>query len=134
MNKYAYNENSNKIMRLALSMAIECEVNMKITMYGTEICSDCVKAKKSLTALNDIELEYKNITGDTATLKEFLAYRDSDSIFQEVKSSGRIGIPFFILENGEKTFDLGQYIDLPAEIIDTENSGSSCSIDKKGQC
>lgn len=107
---------------------------MKVTMYGTEICSDCVKAKKSLSTLNDIELEYKNITGDTATLKEFLAYRDTDGIFQEVKQSGRIGIPFFILENGEKTFDLGQFVEMPAEEDDTEDSGPSCSIDKKGQC
>jgi len=123
-----------KIKRLVRSIATECEVNMKITMYGTEICSDCVKAKKSLSALNDIELDYKNITGDTATLKEFLAYRDNDSIFQEIKSAGRIGIPFFILENGEKTFDLGEYIDMPAEVEDTEGPASSCSIDKKGQC
>lgn len=107
---------------------------MKVTMYGTEICSDCVKAKKGLSTLNDIELEYKNITGDTATLKEFLAYRDNDSIFQEVKRSGRIGIPFFILENGEKTFDLGQYMDMPAEENDTGDTAPSCSIDKKGQC
>ena len=69
---------------------------MKITMYGAEICPDCVKSKRSLSALKRIELEYKNIIGDTATLKEFLAYRDNDTIFREIKDSGRIGIPFFI--------------------------------------
>lgn len=107
---------------------------MKVTMYGAEICPDCVKAKKSLTALNDIEFEYKNIIGDTATLKEFLAYRDNDSIFREVKESGRIGIPFFILENGEKTFEIGKYVNIPAEAEKVESPVSSCSIDKKGQC
>lgn len=107
---------------------------MKIIMYGAEICPDCVKAKKSLATLNDIELEYKNITSDTATLKEFLAYRDNDSVFQEVKESGRIGIPFFVLENGEKTFDIDQYVNMPAETEEIESSVSSCSIDKKGQC
>ncbi|WP_394522330.1 glutaredoxin [Lacrimispora sp. JR3] len=107
---------------------------MKITMYGAEICGDCVNAKKSLSTLKEIELEFKNIIGDTATLKEFLAYRDNDSMFQEVKESGRIGIPFFILENGEKTFDIGKYIEMPAVENQTKDSASSCSIDKKGQC
>lgn len=107
---------------------------MKITMYGAEICPDCVKAKKSLSALKHIELEYKNIIGDTATLKEFLAYRDKDTIFQEVKDSGRIGIPFFILENGEKTFNIGEHVELPVETDDTVSYASSCSIDNKGQC
>ena len=107
---------------------------MKIIMYGAEICPDCVNAKKSLATLNDIELEYKNITSDTATLKEFLAYRDNDSVFQEVKESGRIGIPFFILENGEKTFDIDKYVNMPAEAEEIEISVSSCSIDKKGDC
>lgn len=107
---------------------------MKITMYGAEICGDCVNAKKSLSTLKEIELEFKNIIGDTATLKEFLEYRDNDSMFQEVKESGRIGIPFFILENGEKTFDIGKYIEMPAVENQTKDSASSCSIDKKGQC
>ena len=112
----------------------EGEANMKITMYGAEICPDCVKSKRSLSALKHIELEYKNIIGDTATLKEFLAYRDNDTIFQEIKDSGRIGIPFFILESGEKTFDIGEFVDLPIENEDSESYASSCSIDKKGQC
>lgn len=107
---------------------------MKIIMYGAEICPDCVKAKKDLITLKDIELEYKNITSNTATLKEFLAYRDNDDIFQEVKESGRIGIPFFVLEDGEKTFDIGKYVNIPAETDAIENPVSSCSIDKKGQC
>lgn len=115
-------------------MAAECEVNMKVTMHGAEICPDCVKAKKSLTALNDNEIEYKNITSDTATLKEFLAYRDKDSIFQEVKESGRTGIPFFVLENREKTFDISKYINISAETEEIESPVSFCSIDKKGQC
>jgi glutaredoxin-related protein len=113
----------------------ECEVNMKVTIYGTEICPDCVKAKKDLTALPDIELEYKNITGDTATLKEFLAYRDNDELFKEVKEAGRIGIPFFVLENGEKTFDIGNYVELPVAIEEAVTPAADfCSIDKKGQC
>ena len=61
-------------------------------------------------------------------------YRDHDAIFQEIKESGRIGIPFFILDTGEKTFDISEYIDLPDETEDTEIPAFSCSIDSKGQC
>lgn len=107
---------------------------MKITMYGTEICSDCVKAKKALTACGGIELEYKNITGDTATLKEFLAFRDKEDMFLEIKEEGRIGIPFFILENGEKTFDISRYVELPQIKGDFIHTLNVCSIDNPGQC
>lgn len=107
---------------------------MKITMYGTEICQDCVKAKSALAKSSDIQLEYKNITGDTATLKEFLAFRDKEEMFSEVKNEGRIGIPFFILENGEKTFDISEYVELPPVKGDFVHAANVCSIDKPGQC
>ncbi|WP_139902821.1 glutaredoxin [Clostridium thermarum] len=84
---------------------------MKITMYGAAICPDCVEAKAILEKREDIQLEYKNITESTRTLKEFLAYRDNDELFKEVISEGRIGIPFFILEDGRKTLDIFDYID-----------------------
>lgn len=105
---------------------------MKITMYGSAICPDCVLAKEQLENRSDIELDYKNITENTTTMKEFLSYRDGEELFQEVKENGRIGIPFFILEDGTKTFDLDNYVDL--ENIKTEVSANSCSIDGKGNC
>ncbi len=107
---------------------------MKVIMYGTEICHDCVQAKKELTACKDVQLEYKNITGDTATLKEFLAFRDKEEMFLEVKQEGRIGIPFFILENGEKTFDIDEYVELPKTKGDFVHALNVCSIDNPGQC
>lgn len=103
---------------------------MKIIMYGTEICPDCVKAKEMLKDVAEVLVEYKNITENTTNLKEFLAYRDNDSIFQEVKKNGKIGIPFFILEDGTKTFDITPYVYVSTQEVDTENP--SCSIDGKG--
>lgn len=105
---------------------------MKITMYGTEICPDCVKDKALLTNNPDIELDYRNITESTATLKEFLAFRDKEDMFEEVKAGGRIGIPFFILENGEKTFDISGYVE--KDSCDTVEAAEVCSLDKPGQC
>lgn len=115
---------------------------MKITMYGAEICPDCVEAKELLKDSSAIELVYKNITESTAVLKEFLAYRDKDIVFEEVKETGRIGIPFFVLEDGRKTFDIAPYIkgeNVEENIVGENNSiqnnnieKNACSIDGTG--
>ena len=105
---------------------------MKIIMYGAEICPDCVEAKKQLSMEESIELDYRNITESTRILKEFLAYRDHDSIFATVKEEGRIGIPFFLLEDGTKTFEIEEYVKLKAS--EASHTYSSCSLDGKGQC
>lgn len=105
---------------------------MKITMYGAEICPDCVEAKKLLSIEESIELDYRNITESTRILKEFLAYRDHEAIFVSVKEEGRIGIPFFLLEDGTKTFEIEEYVNLMA--TDTKTENNSCSLDGKGQC
>ncbi|MHC1683017.1 MAG: glutaredoxin [Clostridiaceae bacterium] len=103
---------------------------MKITMYGAAICPDCVEAKAILEKREDIQLEYKNITESTKILKEFLAYRDNDELFASVIRQGKIGIPFFILEDGKKTFDIFDYLDIekPKQV------NNVCSIDGNGQC
>lgn len=84
---------------------------MKVIMYGTKICTDCIEALELLDNHSDIDLDYRNITGETTTLKEFLAYRDHDNVFATVIEGGNIGIPFFILEDGTKTFNICDIID-----------------------
>ena len=105
---------------------------MKITMYGAEICSDCVEAKKQLSLDESIVLDYRNITENTKTLKEFLAYRDHEAIFEPVKAEGRIGIPLFLLEDGTMTFELEEHINLKS--TEAKPTYSACSLDGKGQC
>ncbi len=105
---------------------------MRITMYGAEICPDCVEAKKQLSADQGIELDYRNIIESTKILKEFLAYRDHESVFKQIKEEGKIGIPFFVLEDGTKTFELEGYIS--KEACEVKEAYNACSIDGKGQC
>jgi len=105
---------------------------MKVIMYGSGICSDCVEAKAKLAAYSDIELDYRNITETTTTLKEFLSYRDHEPMFAPIIEVGKIGIPFFILEDGSKTFEISDFIDI--DKVEINKSISSCSIDGKGQC
>lgn len=103
---------------------------MKIKMYGAAICPDCVEAKAILEKHKDIELDYKNIIESTTMLKEFLSYRDNDEMFVNVIKEGRIGIPFFILEDGTKTLDIFDYLDIekPEKVV------NSCSIDGSVKC
>lgn len=101
---------------------------MKVVMYGARICPDCVVAKGQLTRKEEVELIYKDITSSTAIMKEFLAYRDKEECFAPVKEEGKIGIPFFVLEDGAKTFDITDYVEVDETIA---RVGQACSIDGK---
>ena len=103
---------------------------MKIIMYGAGICPDCVEAKEILEKSSDVELDYRDITKDTKTLKEFLSYRDHDSLFEPVIREGRIGIPFFLLEDATKSFELSDIV----AGYSAESSVTACSLDGKGHC
>ena len=105
---------------------------MKLTMYGAPICGDCVAVKEALQNLSMVELDYRNITESTAVLKEFLKYRDSEEMFESIKADGKIGIPFFILEDGTKTFDIETYVDVKIEAATIP--ANACSLDGKGNC
>jgi len=61
---------------------------------------------------------------------EFLSHRDNDKIFTNVVKYGRMGISFFILEDGTKTLDIFDYLDIekPKKVV------NSCSIDGSGKC
>ena len=85
---------------------------MRIIMYGAEICPDCVEAKAILAASASIELDYRDITKSTKTLKEFLFYRDHDELFAPVIAAGRIGIPLFVLEDGTMTLEMRDFLDV----------------------
>ena len=101
---------------------------MKIIMYSAEFCPDCVAAKAELAAFPTVELDYRDITKDIKTLKEFLSYRDHEEMFAPVIKAGGIGIPFFILEDNTRTFEINDFLDTEISV----QTGDSCSIDGKG--
>ncbi len=79
---------------------------MKI--YGTDLCPDCLAAKKILDEKN-IPYDYVDVTKNIADLKAFLRLRDSSPAFDEVKKAGNIGVPAFISEDGAITFEVEAY-------------------------
>ncbi len=76
-------------------------------VYGSQICIDC-RNYRALQRKRGFCAEYIEITEDTGKLKEFLHIRDTDPVFDPVKEKGGIGIPLFINDNGQKTFDINE--------------------------
>ena len=100
-------------------------------VYGAAICIDC-KNYKRIQENRGFEAEYVDITESTANLREFLAYRDGEEIFEEVKARGGIGIPLFVHEDGRKTFDMDEAFawigQPPVQEDEMLEKGMSCSI------
>ncbi|WP_068454906.1 glutaredoxin domain-containing protein [Aedoeadaptatus pacaensis] len=71
---------------------------MKI--YGTDLCPDCVEAKKKLDEKN-IPYDYVDITASIGNLKAFMKMRDEEPAFDEAKKAGAVGVPAFVLDDGE---------------------------------
>lgn len=79
---------------------------MKATIYGTMICADCVELKQWLGEHPEKGgWTWVDITESTQNLKDFLAVRDKNHVFDEVRATGNIGIPCFVMENGEVLLD-----------------------------
>ena len=77
----------------------------KLIVYGSSYCPITQDALSKLKEKN-IEFEFKNISGELKSLKEFLNIRDTNTFFNEIRGTGLIGIPCFILRQGEITLDL----------------------------
>ncbi|HIW42370.1 MAG TPA: hypothetical protein H9743_09610 [Candidatus Mediterraneibacter vanvlietii] len=76
-------------------------------VYGSQICVDC-RNYKAVQKKRGFKAEFIEITENTENLKEFLQIRDTNPIFEPVKEHSGIGIPFFVNEDGRKTFDINE--------------------------
>lgn len=76
-----------------------------LKIYGMHQCPHCEAAEVYLRE-QGIPYEYVDISSETANLKEFLKIRDAEEeLFAPVREAGNIGIPCFVLGNGEITLD-----------------------------
>jgi len=96
-------------------------------VYGSEICIDC-REFKAIMAERGFEVEYIDMTENTANLRAFLKLRDSEKAFEPVKQRGGIGIPAFVREDGEVTLDLNTALSwIGQEPVEMEKPGcASC--------
>lgn len=80
-----------------------------LKIYGSLLCPDCVQCKNDLAAAG-IEFVYLDFSEDLRNLKTFLAIRDTNPLFEEVKQRGGIGIPCIVEEDGTVTLDWEKYM------------------------
>lgn len=70
-----------------------------VKIYGSMLCPDCVRCLEELDRVQK-EYVFLDFSADLKNLKEFLALRDGDSLFDEVRREGKIGIPCIVAEDG----------------------------------
>lgn len=80
-----------------------------LKIYGSLQCPDCVECKAALEKAG-VEFEYLDFADDLLHLKEFLALRDRERIFDPVKESGKIGIPCILCPDGSVTLSWDAFI------------------------
>lgn len=83
---------------------------MKVTIVGSHLCEDTVNTLKVLNE-KGVEVEFFNLSEDLSALKKYLHYRETETMYDEVRKNGGIGIPLLILEDGEKTFDVNEVLE-----------------------
>lgn len=78
---------------------------MKVTVIGSHLCPDTLYALNRLSEAK-AEIEFKNLSASLPDLKAYLAQRDSNPLYADIRANGGIGIPCFVLEDGATTLDL----------------------------
>lgn len=78
----------------------------EIIVYGSDLCPACIEMKEYFKG-NHIDYTYYDITLDLQDLKRFLKIRDENSLYDEVKKEGKIGIPTIIIGE-EMVIDFGE--------------------------
>ena len=80
-----------------------------LKIYGSMQCPDCVACRNDLDQAG-VEYEYLDFADDLRNLKAFLAIRDKEAVFAEVKENDSIGIPCILREDGSVTLDWSEYV------------------------
>lgn len=99
-----------------------------IKIYGMPTCPYCDYVHEQVIGRED-EFEYINIGENIRNMSAFMRLRDTNSVFDEMKAIGDVGIPAFVLEDGTVTIE-------PSDVGLIEfGSPDACSIDdhKKGR-
>lgn len=80
-----------------------------IKIYGSMLCPDCVQCRGDLDKAG-VAYEYLDFSENLKALKEFLAIRDGNPLFDPVRQAGGIGIPCLVLEDGSVTLSWEELI------------------------
>ena len=80
-----------------------------LKIYGSMMCPDCVKCREDLDKAC-VPYEYLDFAESLWNVKCFLALRDENEAFADVKAAGKIGIPCIVREDGSVTLSWEDYM------------------------
>ena len=80
-----------------------------LKIYGSMQCPDCVECCEDLKT-SGVSFEFLDFDKNLRNLKEFLVFRDTLPLFNEVKASGSIGIPCIVRDDGSVTLSWEEYV------------------------
>ncbi|MCI8660706.1 MAG: glutaredoxin [Lachnospiraceae bacterium] len=84
---------------------------MKVTVIGSHLCPDTLYALNQLVA-KKADIDFKNLSASLPDLKVYLAQREGNSLYEAVREKGGIGIPCFVMEDGNTTLDLDEVLNI----------------------
>jgi glutaredoxin-related protein len=78
---------------------------MKVKVIGSHLCPDTLYALSRLKEKN-ADIDFQNLSASFSALKDYLYVRENNALYDAVRETGGIGIPFFEIEDGSQTLDL----------------------------
>lgn len=100
---------------------------MSITVYGSNLCPGTMDFINTLTR-NHIMPSFVNVTGSIGLLKEFINFRDTNPVYDDIRGTGRIGFPLIKLEDGTYTRDVNAVLKMLGINEHIEYNQISCTI------
>lgn len=100
-----------------------------LKIYGREDCPDCVACKSSFDEAG-LEYDFRDIGKSLKDMAVFFKIRDLNGAFDDIKGTGKIGIPALVFEDHSVTLEWEEYLEEQGYL--TLKSGESCSIDGSG--
>ena len=80
-----------------------------LIIYGSMQCPDCQNCRADLDRA-EVSYEYLDFSESLKYLKEFLALRDRDPVFDTARQNGSIGIPCIVREDGSITLSWEEFL------------------------
>ena len=80
-----------------------------LKIYGSMLCKDCVQCRAALDEAH-VSYQYLDFADDLQNMKDFLAIRDSNAVFDLVRQKGGIGIPCIVKEDGTVVLDWSEFM------------------------
>lgn len=82
---------------------------MKVTMIGSHMCQDTLYALMLLKHAG-VNVDFHDIHAGFPALMDYLKLRENSPLYESVRENGRLGIPFFRLEDGTETLDVNEVL------------------------